>query len=108
MEPQYGLDFEDCEEIDIQPELEIDFKYAAVNVVDGILIANSDDDEQVKMLFYHYKVGESSNKGNNIQCQAVSEFRVSRTQFLEIAQRFEEKAKELIKYQMKLEDFMFA
>ena len=101
------MDFEVFdEEVDGQPELEFDVENTTVQVIDGVVISN--DDEQLKLLFYYILPGENLDNSNSIQCKGVAEFRISRSKFLDIAKSIKEKARELNKYQRRLSDFMFA
>ena len=94
------------EEIDVKLEFDVDVEDVAVQAIDGVVISN--DDELIRLLFYYIKPGENPDNGDNIQCKAVAEFRISRARFLEIARSVKEKAKELNMYQKRFQDFMFA
>jgi hypothetical protein len=87
------LDEEDVPDVD----LEMDTEDAIVQAVDGVLVDG--DDEEVRMLFYHHKIGGLDLEDDTIRCKAVAEFRVSRKAFSAIANNFSRGAKGLKKKQ---------
>jgi len=72
----------------IDPDLDIDVDVDKVTVqaIDGVLIEG--DDEEVRILFYHYKPDAINIEDETIMCQGVAEFRVSRSRFNSIAKDF--------------------
>ena len=92
--------FEDIEKVPDEQELNFDFEYTSVEPLDGVII--DVDDDQIKLLFYHKK------PGNNGDCRAIVEFRLSPGKFLEIADEFEKRAIEFRNPKEHIADNMFA
>jgi hypothetical protein len=75
--------------------LEMDTEDAIVQAVDGVLVDG--DDEEVRMLFYHHKIGGLDVEDDTIRCKAVAEFRTSRKVFNMIVENFNRGGKVLKK-----------
>ena len=73
------------DEPDIDPDLDldVDLEKVIVQAIDGVVIGG--DDEEVKMLFYHYKPDAVDIDDETIRCQGIAEFRISRSGFFSIA-----------------------
>ena len=92
-EPEPGIDY----------ELEIDACEAIVLPVDGVIIEG--DEEEIKLLFYHYKPKGVDVEDEIIKCKCVVEFRISRHKFLPVAKHISEKANTLKFFQRKLSEY---
>lgn len=90
-------------EPDIDYELEIDACEAIVSPVDGVIIEG--DDEEIKLLFYHFKPKGIDVEGEIIRCKCVVEFRISRHKFLPVAKHISEKARALKFFQRNLSEY---
>lgn len=75
--------------------LEMDTEDAIVQAIDGVLVDG--DDEEVRMLFYHHKIGGLDLEDDTIRCKAVAEFRMSRKAFNMIVENFNRRGKVLKK-----------
>lgn len=85
-------EFDECEEeMDFQQEnLEFDADDVIVQAIDGVVISNNDD--EIKMLFFFIKPGEYPEMDDRVQCKAIAEFRTSPSKFLSIVKGINEKA----------------
>ena len=93
-------------EIDIDPDfdLELELDDAPVQIIDGVLIKG--DEEEVKMLFYHYKPDGIDLDEEKIRCKGIAEFRTSRSTFNEIAKNFKTNIETLDKNQRRIDEYI--
>lgn len=71
--------------------IEIDAEDAIVRAIDGVLVDS--DDEEVRMLFYHYTVESELGPDDILRFKAIAEFRTSKTVFNAIVRVLSSRAK---------------
>ena len=71
--------------------IEIDAEDAIVRAIDGVLVDS--DDEEVRMLFYHYTVKSELVPDDILRFKAIAEFRTSKTVFNTIMRVLNSRAK---------------
>ena len=103
---------EEREEKAVQPEdpdgdsdfeLMMDCDESIVAPIDGVIIEG--DEEQLRLLFFHYKTEAFSDEDEAKVCKCVTEFRVSLSTFTGIARIFNKRLRDLKTHQTKIYDY---
>jgi len=85
-------------------DLDLDIDDAIVQIIDGVLIEG--DNEEIKLLFYHYKPDRFNEDDETIRCKGIAEFRTSRSTFNEIVKDFNGKIKMFKMNQGNIDDYL--
>ena len=83
-------------------KIELDVEDVLVHPIDGVIIGGNE--QEIKLMFFYVKP-ESYYDDETTQCRCVAEFRISCTKFLDIANEFNERVKDIQKIRRELEMF---
>lgn len=92
-------DFDDAE----SKEIAVDFEDAMVHPVDGVIVDG--DNEEIKLQFFYVKPESNQDEDGIPRCKCVSEFRVSRSRFMDIARDINIKVKDIEREREKISMF---
>ena len=90
-EPDDEIDEESPLDEQERQYVEIDAEDAIVRAIDGVLV--NSDEEEVRMLFYHYTVESELVPDDILRFKAIAEFRTSKTVFNTIVRILNKSAK---------------
>ena len=93
---------EDFDEVESK-EITLDFEDAAVQSIDGVIVQG--DDEEIKLLFFYLKPESNHDEDGIARCRCVSEFRVSRSKFMDISRDINIKVTDIEKEREKISMF---